>query len=115
MLVPRESLSRLARRSRRAESRTPALEAGTVITLRLVPTEGDAAIDQLAELSGLEPPVGPSLVAEVDGEPRAALSLAGGEVLSDPFHPAAELGSLLCLRLAQLGERDGGGSDLRCA
>ena len=71
-----------------------------MITLRLEPEPRDRAAS--SQLSGAESPRGPSLVAEVDGEPRAALSLAGGQLLSDPFHPSAELGSLLELRRAQL-------------
>jgi hypothetical protein len=41
-------------------------------------------------------------VAEVDGQPWAALSLAGGELLTDPFRPTAELAPLLSLRAAQI-------------
>jgi hypothetical protein len=82
--------------------RSPVLAHETVITLRLSVSEGDSALEQLVQLSGEELPLGPSLVAEVDGEARAALSLEGGPLLIDPFHPSAELGSLLALRLAQL-------------
>jgi hypothetical protein len=76
------------------------LAAGSVITLRI--DESSASTGRLAGLVEAPRPYGPSLVAEVDGEPRAAVSLAGGPLLSDPFHPSTELGSLLRLRLAQL-------------
>jgi len=92
-----------------------ALGAETVITLRLAVLEGDAAVEQLAQLSGQERPAGPSLVAEVDGEPRAALALEGGPLLADPFHASEELGSLLTLRVAQLEAAPGSAPNLRCA
>ncbi len=85
----------------------------TVITLRLSAREGDAAVEQLVQLSGEALPQGPSLVAEVNGEPRVALSLEGGPLLIDPFHPSAELESLLALRLAQLETSRFGAQRLR--
>jgi len=98
-----ERMRRLRVAARRPKVRTPVLEAETVITLRLVGArDGDGSIAQLVELSGEASPAGPSLLAEVNGEPWAALSLHDGQLLSDPFHPSVELGSLLTLRLAQL-------------
>jgi hypothetical protein len=47
-------------------------------------------------------PAGVLLVAEVDGEVRAALSLDTGEVVSDPFAPSAALVDLLRTRARQL-------------
>ena len=40
-------------------------------------------------------PVRPLMLAEVDGEPRAALSLHDGDVIADPFFPTADLIVLL--------------------
>ena len=42
------------------------------------------------------------LGAEVEGELRAAISIAGGELVADPFAPTNELGALLRLRADQL-------------
>jgi hypothetical protein len=42
------------------------------------------------------------LVAEVDGEVRAALSLDTGEAVADPFAPSAALVDLLRTRARQL-------------
>ncbi len=42
------------------------------------------------------------LLAEVGDDLRAALSLSGGTVLADPFHPTAELVRLLYARAAEL-------------
>ncbi len=80
----------------------PPLAAATVITLRLAHEDGDAGVATLVSLSGREGSPGPTLVAEVDGEPRVAIPLSGGPLLSDPFHATDELGSLLHLRRAQL-------------
>jgi hypothetical protein len=91
-------------------ARPPRLDAGAVISLRLATNRDDEALRQLAELSGRVQPIGPWVVAEVDGRLLAALPLAGGEPLGDPFRPTAELGALLALRAKQLG---GGGRSPR--
>ena len=56
----------------------------------------------------------PALVALVDGELRAALSMANGTVIADPFHRTAELVEMLRLhaRRAPSAERLRGGSAL---
>lgn len=74
-----------------------------MISLRLATSRDDEALRQLAELSGRLQPIGPCVVAEVDGRLLAALPLADGEPLGDPFRPTAELGALLALRAKQLG------------
>jgi hypothetical protein len=40
-------------------------------------------------------PAGPLLLAEVDGELRAALSLTDGSAIADPFFPTADVVELL--------------------
>jgi hypothetical protein len=47
-------------------------------------------------------PIGPALVAEVAGVPRAVLPLEGGRAFGDPFRRTGELIALLELRAAQL-------------
>jgi hypothetical protein len=71
--------------------------------MRLAASDDDAALEQLAELSGRVKAPGPWIVAVVDGQLCAALPLAGGEPLADPFRPTAELGALLSVRAKQLG------------
>jgi hypothetical protein len=61
------------------------------------------AIFRLAQLDSARPPMGPLLVAESRGGIVAALPLAGGDPVADPFVPTAELVELLRLRAAQLG------------
>jgi hypothetical protein len=48
------------------------------------------AIRRLASLAGSAPPDGPVLLAEVDGDPVAALGLADGRAVAHPSrsHPA---------------------------
>jgi len=72
-----------------------------MIIRRTTPDDA-AALQRLAALDSKKPLRGDALVAVVDGEPRAALSLCGDEAIADPFHPSAELVALLELRLAQL-------------
>ena len=64
------------------------------VTIRRSHASDRAALRRLAE--------GELLVAEVDGELRAALPLAGGGAIADPFRPTAPLVSLLGLRAAQI-------------
>ena len=40
-------------------------------------------------------PAGPLLIAEIDGELRAALSLTDGSAIADPFFPTADIVELL--------------------
>jgi hypothetical protein len=52
-------------------------------------------------LDSSEIPAAPVLLAEVEGELRAALSLSDGAIVADPFHPTAGL-VLLLERWAQM-------------
>jgi hypothetical protein len=66
-------------------------------------TPDDAA--QLMRLAALDSqrPLGPdALVAIVGGQIQAAVSLADGRAVADPFRPTAELVDLLRMRSAQL-------------
>jgi hypothetical protein len=83
--------------------RPPHLDEDAVISLRLASKSDDAALEQLATLSGRAKAPGPWILAEVDSQLWAALPLAGGEPLADPFRQTAELGALLSLRAKQLG------------
>jgi hypothetical protein len=50
-------------------------------------------------------PAPPLLVAEVEGELKAALSLSDGDAIADPFYPSAELVALLRAHADQVGAR----------
>jgi hypothetical protein len=88
-------------------SRLPASLAREVgardsITIR-VSHEGDTErLERLAELAGTELPAGVLIVAESDDALIAALSLATGQAIGDPFHVTSDLVALLRVRAAQL-------------
>ena len=91
----RERSRELAAQANRARLLTaePSREgiADEVVSLRVCRVSDDPILERLAALEGRELPAGRHLVAEVDGEVVAALPLAGGELLADPFRPTAHL------------------------
>ncbi|MDX6698592.1 MAG: hypothetical protein QOE65_1989 [Solirubrobacteraceae bacterium] len=72
------------------------------VSIRLAVSDDHRALIQLAELDSGKPPLRPALVADVNGEIVAALSLRGGRPLGDPFRPTAAIVELLELRRRQL-------------
>lgn len=74
------------------------------IELRLCRVADDPELEELAELAERPLPFGRFIVAVVDGRLVAALPLAGGHVLADPFVRTAHLLPLLELCAAQLRE-----------
>lgn len=72
------------------------------ITIRLSGPEDERALDRLAALDSTERPPGWLLLAEVAGELWAAVEVRSGRAIADPFHPTADLVSLLRLRAARL-------------
>src|SRR4051794_29817728 len=81
--------------------------AGVVIR-RTTASDGPA-LAALAALDAAPLPLGPSILAEVAGVPRAVLPLDGGPSFSDPFARTDELLALLELRAGQI-RRDHDGS-----
>lgn len=70
------------------------------------------ALERLAQLDSAAPRAGGHLLAEEDGELRAALPLDGGPAIAHPFHRTEELVAVLELRVTRLadpreGERGG--------
>jgi hypothetical protein len=88
----------LSRRRRRAE----AVPVEQAVTIRYAFADDAYALARLATLDSSEVPAQPLLVAEVDGQLRAALSMADRAVIADPFHPTAALVELLLARARQL-------------
>jgi hypothetical protein len=81
---------------------------GETVTIRMAVSADAAALDRLAQLDSAPPPApGPTLVAEVDGELRAAVPLQGGPALADPFRPTVELVAILAQRRQQLAAPPG--------
>jgi hypothetical protein len=71
-------------------------------TIREAGPADTAGVRRLAELDGARAPSGRLLVAEADGELVAAVPLAGGPAIADPFRHTTAIVSLLGLRAAQL-------------
>jgi hypothetical protein len=67
----------------------------TEITIRPGYADDHRALHRLAALDSAPVPVEPLLVAELDGELSAALSLHDGTSIADPFRPTAEIVALL--------------------
>jgi hypothetical protein len=76
------------------------------VTLRCAEVRDGPALARLAELDSAAPPAPPVLVADLEGELLAAISLADGAVVANPFQPTAALVELLLARERQL--RTGG-------
>jgi hypothetical protein len=86
----------------RREAARPAVRPPETVTLRLCCVGDDDTLDRLAILEGVPVPKGRHVVAEVGGVVVAAMPLAGGRPLGDPFRSTAHLFPLLELRAAQL-------------
>ena len=65
------------------------------ITIRPGYADDHVALVRLAALDSASVPVEPLLVAELDGELSAALSLRDGMAIADPFRPTADIVALL--------------------
>jgi len=97
-----EELRRAARPIVRASR--PATTDLSQIELRLCRVGDDPALEELAALAERPLPFGRFVVAVVNGRLVAALPLADGHMLTDPFVRTAHLRPLLELRAAQLRE-----------
>ena len=94
-------------RSERVHAERPVLRATrallqSTVTLRLGFPDDVPPLARLAALDSAAIPAAPVLLAEVGGELLAALSLADGATISDPFHATAPLLELLRARARQL-------------
>src|SRR4051794_32844093 len=69
----------------------------TPITIRRAHPE-EPGVLRVAALDSARVPRSPLLVAEIDGEIRAALSLDDGSSVADPFHSSLDLVDLLRAR-----------------
>jgi hypothetical protein len=75
------------------------------VTIRPAYADDQAALARLAALdSAAGAPAGPVLLAEVDEQLRAALSLTDQSVIADPFFPTQHLLTLLRAHAAAVGE-----------
>ncbi|WCB96401.1 hypothetical protein DSM104299_05160 [Baekduia alba] len=74
------------------------------VTIRPAYPDDAAAVARLAALDSQRVPAGPLLLAEIDGEPWAAIAIVSARVVADPFRPTAALVELLRRRVAQLAQ-----------
>jgi hypothetical protein len=98
--VHRSLLRRLRRREAAA---VDGIE--TPITIRAAAVRDASAIARLAVLDGHRLPAGEQLVAEADGRILAAVEVASGTTVADPFQPTAGVARLVALRAKQLRPR----------
>jgi hypothetical protein len=73
----------------------------THIAIRLATSADRPALVRLAALDSAPVPLGPALVADIDGAIVAARSLAGATSIADPFRHTGDARELLELRAGQ--------------
>jgi len=96
-----------AARAARAATSSPSVAdaSGERVVLRRAQCQDANALDRLAALDGVRRPAGELMLAEVDGEILAAVPVAGGRAIADPFRPTADLVDLLRARTRLLAGR----------
>ena len=76
------------------------------ITIRLATEDDTLALRRLAQLDGARLPDGELLLAEVEGEIRAALRVTDSAYVADPFYPSAELVGMLDTRAKRIRRQE---------
>ncbi len=79
----------------------PSAAPAAEVTIRHARPQDTLSVAHLAAMSDRRAPLGPVLVAEVGSEIVAALSVAGGPVVTDVRRPTADVVQLLELRSDQ--------------
>jgi hypothetical protein len=82
-----------------------AISPAVSISIRPFADHDAQAVRVVAQRDSSTVPAGALLVAAVDGQVRAVLSLDTGEVVADPFAPSVALVDLLHTRARQLDGR----------
>jgi hypothetical protein len=106
-----DDLRRSAAASARSSRPRPSGQRARVessLTLRFGFPDDAQALARLAALDSAQSPAGPVLLAEVNGQLRAALSLSDGAVVADPFYASAAVVELLRARADQLEDAAAG-------
>ena len=92
-------------KSLRSKSSSPSSRAAyDSVVVRLARSEDERAVARVAALDGKRVPGGRLLVAEADGQIVAALPVAGGQAIADPFRWTSDLVALMEMRAAQLSD-----------
>jgi len=109
-----DMLRRAARmRIPRDDAPAPREPAEAPVTLRFGRPDDACELARLAQLDSAVPPAAPVLLGEMSGRLVAALSLADGRLIADPFVPTAGVAELLRARARQLGRTAGRGGARR--
>ena len=74
----------------------------STLALRMADHDEAGLVRRLADLDSSDPLEEPVLLALVDGEPVAAVSLSDERIVANPFLPTADAVALLGLRISQL-------------
>src|SRR4051794_7370309 len=98
------SARRIAGQRRLSLTARPASRPSGDISIRPLTDADGEALDRVAGRDSASRPGGELLGAEVDGRLIAAISIATGETVADPFTPTDVARSMLVLRAAQLRE-----------
>jgi hypothetical protein len=70
--------------------------------IRQATIDDEGTLERLAELDSQRPLSGSALVGEIGGVPAAAISMADGRVVADPFKLTAHLVPVLMMRRRSL-------------
>src|SRR5215208_3334573 len=70
--------------------------------IRQATSSDERTLERLAALDGQRPLSGRALIGEIDGTPAAAISMADGRVVADPFRATAQLLPVLIMRRRSL-------------
>src|SRR3954447_4456636 len=76
--------------------------SATTHIIRPATADDDSALERLAALDSQRPIASPALIGERDGRVVAAISLADGRVVADPFVPTAQLVAVMRMRAGAL-------------
>src|SRR3954466_15991278 len=79
-----------------------AMYSATTHIIRPATADDDGALERLAGLDSQRPIASPALIGERDGRAVAAISLADGRVVADPFVPTAQLIAVMRVRAGAL-------------
>ena len=74
----------------------------STVALRMADRDEAGVVRRLAALDSSQPLEEPVLLALVDGEAVAAVSLSDERVVANPFRPTADAVALLGLRISQM-------------
>jgi hypothetical protein len=107
ILIAQEKISDLERKveAHRREEVVDETPAAPVIALRLAGHDEASQLAELASLDSQRPLNGDVLVALVDGQLVAAISLVDGRVVANPLRRTVEVRALLQTRAAQLAPK----------